>query len=148
MTTGPTRPTRPRRIAAILALAAAAVASAGCDVAALGTGRTDCGQLTSVECREALLLAAARLGPAPGDIVADRTCVTNNELECSTTLDWIVVYPLAGKEAIALRIVGAAPNEPVDVRVVTQVPEHVGIRLAGGTTLLASPPPRRSSSRG
>lgn len=140
------RPMRRQRIPLRLGLAAAALALAGCDLAALGPGRADCGQLSSVECREALLLAAANLGPAPGDVVADRTCLPErrNEAECASSLDWTVVYPLPEARAVALRIVGDGPNTPLEVTLVTRVPEHVGIRLPVGTTLLASPPPRRS----
>lgn len=119
--------------------AAAALVVAGCDLAALGTGRTDCGQLSPVECREALLLAARELGPAPGDVIADRTCPTAGA--CDATLDWIIVYPLPDAQAIALRITGGAPNAPLEVRVVREVPAHVGVRLPGDTVLVASPPP-------
>lgn len=131
-----------RALRVAVVAAAVALALSGCDVAALGTGRTDCGQLASVECREALLLAAARIGPAPGEVIADRTCMTDGD--CTAPLDWVVVYPLEQERAIALRIVGTEPNAPVEVTVVTEVPDHVGVRLPIGSTFLESPPPRRS----
>ncbi|HET7726735.1 MAG TPA: hypothetical protein VFK54_05345 [Candidatus Limnocylindrales bacterium] len=119
-------------------VAAAALVLGGCDLAALGTGRTDCGQLSSVECREALLLAAQELGPAPGEVIADRTCLDG---ACVDALDWIVVYPLPDAQAIALRITGGAPNAPLGVRIVRELPSHVAVRLPSDTELLASRPP-------
>lgn len=128
------------RRAALAATVGLALVLGGCDLGALGTGRTDCGQLSSTECREALLLAARELGPAPGEVIADRTCLSSGD--CVEALDWTVVYPLRDTQAIALRITGGAPNAPLEVRIVRELPAHVAVRLPGGTQLLASPPPR------